>query len=211
MKRLPACFATQLILALGVAAFLAVPGCSGIGGLFTPQARTPAVAPAAPVIASEPATASASQNLSLLPAAQTAKLPAPPAALTPATPSATSSPMPNIIQQIAQFVADVTSATPQNNPMATTPAAQIARPVAQIAASVAGPAGTSALNLVGLVASAIAGIGVTGAAASRVVATKNKTISQHKQAIHELAAAVPPATKLSPLTQTVVAQTTSGS
>ena len=118
--------------------------------------------------------------------------------------------MPGIIQQIAQFVADVTSANPQQNPMATTPAAQIARPVAQIAASVAGPAGTSALNLMGLVASAIAGIGVTGAAASRVVAAKNKTITQHKQTIHELAAAVPATTKLTPLAQTVIAQTTSG-
>lgn len=177
-------------------------GCGALQPLVTPQSDAQPVAMATPAatVTQTPAQVAMISPSGIVPIAATA---------VPAAGQSVSQ-LPSVVSQIAQFVADIASSTPQNNSASTTPLVQIARPVAQIGASIAGPPGEAGLNLVGLIASAIAGIGVAGAAGVKVAAAKNKTIASHKQVIHELSAAVPATAKLSPLAQTTIATTTAG-
>jgi outer membrane lipoprotein SlyB len=111
------------------------------------------------------------------------------------------------LKNLATFISDIASVTPQKNPAATTPFVAAVRPIAQIGAAMGGPAGESILGVVGAIAAAIAGAGVAGAG---VAAKKNKTITTHEKAIQELASNVTDKTKLTPATQHIVAKIVAG-
>lgn len=111
--------------------------------------------------------------------------------------------MPAMMHRELQSVAAITQASAPSGPEATNPAVAILRPAVQAAAQAAGPIGGEALGIVAAIASLIAGATTTVAARSR------KQLSQHKQAISELARAMAPGTILHPATQRVVTAATS--
>lgn len=108
-----------------------------------------------------------------------------------------------MVHRDSQTVAAITQNAPPGGRVAKDPAVVILRPAIQAAAQAAGPMGGEALGIVAAIASLIAGATTTVAARSRA------QLSQHKQAISELARAVAPGTILHPATQRVVTAATS--
>jgi|GEM_PF-2595352 len=108
-----------------------------------------------------------------------------------------------LVQKDSQTVAAITQAGAPGGRMAKNPAVVILRPAIQAAAQAAGPMGGEALGIVAAIASLIAG------ATTTVAARKSQQLSQHRQAISELARAMAPGTILHPATQRVVTAATS--
>lgn len=108
-----------------------------------------------------------------------------------------------MVHRDSQTVAAITQNTPPGGRAAKNPAVVILRPAIQAAAQAAGPMGGEALGIVAAIASLIAGATTTVAARSRT------QLSQHRQAISELARAIAPGTILHPATQRVVTTATS--
>ncbi len=108
-----------------------------------------------------------------------------------------------MVHRDSQTVAAITQNAPPDGRAAKNPAVVILRPAIQAAAQAAGPMGGEALGIVAAIATLIAGATTTAAARSRT------QLSQHRQAISELARAIAPGTILHPATQRVVTAATS--
>lgn len=190
---------------LAALTFIIVPGIAGCGAmqsLVAPAPTTQSPPQQGVSVNSPPADGTGASSSTGAPSS----LSSPSAPVTVTQSGASGSPSfstQSALKTIASFVADITAANPPKNPQESTPLVAVARPIAQIAASTGGPAGTSILDLIGAVATAIAGTGAVGAS---VVRKKNKTIQSHENTINELSAAVADKTKLSPVAQTNIAK-----